>query len=112
MENQFKPRGIAVEWVITYGSNQTMEYLRARSIDFGPSAGSAALLGRANGTPTKVIYWLSRGESTALVTMPNSSIRTIADLKGRRVAATLGTEPYIFLMRALEKANIPVSDVQ
>lgn len=112
LENELKDKGIAVEWVLSRGSNQTLEFIRSGSIDFGASAGSAALLGHANGTPNTVVAWLSRGESTALLTLPDSGISTIEDLRGKKVAATRATEPYLFLLRALEKANIPASEVE
>lgn len=112
LEQQLQPRGVKVEWILTRGSNQTLEFLRGRVIDVGNSAGSAALLARANGTPVKVIFWMTRGESTALVTLPNSPIKTIADLKGRKIAATRGTEPLIFLLRALKKNGLSEKDVE
>ncbi|MGC4026889.1 MAG: aliphatic sulfonate ABC transporter substrate-binding protein [Mesorhizobium sp.] len=112
LENELKAKGISVEWVLSRGSNQTLEFIRSGSIDFGASAGSAALLGHANGTPNKVIAWLSRGEFTALLTLPDSGIKSLEDLRGKKVAATRATEPYLFLLRALEKANIPASEVE
>jgi sulfonate transport system substrate-binding protein len=39
---------VTVEWVLSAGGNKALEYLGARSIDLGSTAGSAALLGRAN----------------------------------------------------------------
>jgi len=112
LEEQLKDKGISVEWVLSRGSNQTLEFLRSGSIDFGASAGSAALLGHANGAPNKIVAWLARGESTALLTLPDSGIKTLEDLRGKKVAATRATEPYLFLLRALEKAGIPASDVE
>ena len=52
------------------------------SIDFGSSAGSAALVAKINGNPIKSIYVYSRPEWTALVTRKDTSIASIADLKG------------------------------
>lgn len=112
LEDQLADEGIAVEWILTRGSNQTLEFLRAGSIDFGSSAASAAFLGHANGAPNKIIAWLSRGESTALLTLPDSGITSISDLRGRRVAATRATEPYLFLQRALAEAGIAESEVE
>ena len=77
------------------------EFLNAGSIDFGSTAGSAALVAKINGNPIKSIYVYSRPEWTALVTRKDSTINKIEDLKGKTVAVTRGTDPHIFLVRAL-----------
>ena len=74
-------------------------------VDFGSTAGSAALVARINGNPIKSIYVYSRPEWTALVTGKNSNITRIEDLKGKRVAVTRGTDPHIFLVRALQSVK-------
>jgi len=98
--------------VQTLGSNKALEFLNAGSIDFGSTAGSAALLGKINGNPIKAIYVYSKPEWTALVTRKDTNIKTIADLKGKRVAVTRGTDPHIFLVRALQKAGLSEKDIQ
>ncbi len=103
--------GYTVQWLLSAGSNKALEFLRGRSIDLGSTAGSAALLGRANGTPVKAIYLYSQPEWTALVTRADSPIKTVADLKGKRVAATPGTDPGIFLLRALAGVGLAKSDI-
>ena len=104
--------GVRVQWVLSAGSNKALEYLRGRSIDLGSTAGSAALLGRANGTPVKAIYVYGQAEWTALVTRGDSAIKAVTDLKGRRVAATPGTDPWIFLLRALDRAGLGRADIK
>jgi sulfonate transport system substrate-binding protein len=62
---------------LSQGSNKALEFLNARSIDFGSTAGAAALLGRANGNPIKAVYIYSRPEWTALVTTEKSPITKV-----------------------------------
>ena len=112
LEDAFAPDKIAVRWVQSAGSNKALEFLNAGSLDFGSSAGAAALIGRVNGNPIKSVYVFSRPEWTALVTMPNSPIKTVADLKGQRIAVTRGTDPHIFLVRALATAGLSEKDVK
>src|SRR6187402_2660749 len=100
LEKEFAKDGISVVWVQSAGSNKALEFLNAGSIDFGSTAGSAALVAKINGNPIKSIYVYSRPEWTALVTK-DPSITKIEDLKGKRVAVTRGTDPHIFLVRAL-----------
>jgi sulfonate transport system substrate-binding protein len=111
LEKEFAKDGIRIVWVQSAGSNKALEYLNAGSIDFGSTAGSAALVARINGNPIKSIYVFSRPEWTALVTAKDSRIATVADLKGKRVAVTRGTDPHIFLVRALLDAGLSEKDI-
>jgi sulfonate transport system substrate-binding protein len=112
LEQEFATDKITVRWVQSLGSNKALEFLNAGSIDFGSTAGAAALIGKINGNPIKSIYVYSRPEWTALVTMPNSPIHTVADLKDQRIAVTRGTDPHIFLVRALATAGLTEHDVK
>ena len=111
LEKEFEKDGIAIRWVQTLGSNKALEFLNAGSIDFGSTAGSAALLGRINGNPIKSIYVYSRPEWTALVTRKDTAINKIEDLRGKRVAVTRGTDPHIFLVRALLSVGMSEKDI-
>jgi len=111
LEKEFGKDGIGVRWVQSLGSNKALEFLNASSIDFGSTAGSAALLGRINGNPIKSVYVYSRPEWTALVTRKDTSISKIEDLKGKRVAVTRGTDPHIFLVRALQSVGLSEKDI-
>jgi sulfonate transport system substrate-binding protein len=94
------------------GSNKALELLSSSSVDFGSTAGAAALLSKANGNPIRAIYVYSQPEWTALVTRADSGIQVIADLKGKKVAATRGTDPFIFLLRALDSAGLSEQDIE
>jgi sulfonate transport system substrate-binding protein len=111
LEKEFAKDGISVVWVQTLGSNKALEFLNAGSIDFGSTAGSAALVAKINGNPIKSVYVYSRPEWTALVTGKDSPITNVADLKGKRVAVTRGTDPHIFLVRALQSAGLSEKDI-
>ena len=112
LEKALAPDGITVRWVQSAGSNKALEFLNAGSLDFGSTAGAAALIGRINGNPIKSIYVYSRPEWTALVTGAKSDVTSVADLKGKRVAVTRGTDPHIFLVRALAEAGLTEKDVR
>ncbi|TQI75742.1 sulfonate transport system substrate-binding protein [Bosea sp. AK1] len=112
LEKALEADGIKVRWVFSAGSNKALEFLNAGSIDFGSTAGAAALIGKINGNPIKSIYVYSRPEWTALVTGAKSEITKVADLKGKRVAVTRGTDPHIFLVRALADAKLTEKDVK
>ena len=112
LEEEFRADGVPVRWVLSAGSNRALEYLNAGSIDVGSSAGLAALLAKANGNPIRCTYIFSRPEWTALVVPRDSQIRTLKDLRGKKVAATKGTDPYLFLLRSLQTVGMRKSDIE
>ncbi|WP_293854214.1 aliphatic sulfonate ABC transporter substrate-binding protein [uncultured Alsobacter sp.] len=112
LEKEFAKDGIGIRWVQSAGSNKALEFLNAGSLDFGSTAGAAALVGKINGNPIQSIYVYSRPEWTALVAKGDSPIKTVADLKGKRVAVTRGTDPHIFLVRALAENKLTEKDVK
>jgi sulfonate transport system substrate-binding protein len=110
LENELT--GTKVTWVFSAGSNKANESLRANAIDLGSTAGSAAMVARANGTPIKTVDVTKGGEWTALVVRAGSKITSVAQLKGKKVAATKGTDPYYFLLQALKTVGLTAKDVQ
>lgn len=103
---------VEVEWLQSAGSNKANELLRSGSVDVGSTAGSAALFARANGSPIQVIDIYSQPEWSAIVVGPDSDITDVAQLKGKSIAATKGTDPYFFLLQALEEAGLSLDDVE
>lgn len=104
-------KGVTVEWLQSAGSNKANEALRAGSVDVGSTAGSAALLARSNTSPIQVISLYSQPEWAAIVVAADSPIQTVEDLRGKHIAATKGTDPYFFLLQALEQAGIGLNEV-
>jgi sulfonate transport system substrate-binding protein len=111
LEKEFARDGISILWVQTVSSANALQFLNAGSIDLGSTAGSAALIARVNGNPIKSIYVFSRPEWTALVTTADSKINKVADLKGKKVAMVRGTDPHIFLVRALLSVGLTEKDI-
>lgn len=112
LEKEFAKEGLSVRWVQSLGSNKALEFLNAGSLDFGSTAGSAALVARINGNPIKAVGIYSRPEWTALVSRADGTFKSPADLKGKSVAVTRGTDPHIFLVRALAEAGLTEKDVK
>ncbi|MEJ3405793.1 aliphatic sulfonate ABC transporter substrate-binding protein [Rathayibacter sp. YIM 133350] len=111
LEDALKDQGITVNWIQSAGSNKANEALRAGAIDVGSTAGSAALLARSNGSPIQVIDIFSQPEWSAIVVGKDSPITSVKQLKGKQVAATKGTDPYFFLLQALEANGLSADDV-
>jgi len=103
---------VTVNWVQSAGSNKANEALRAGAVDVGSTAGSAALLARSNGSPIHTIGIYSQPEWAAIVVPEGSDVTSVADLAGKSVAATKGTDPYFFLLQSLEEAGVPLDQVE
>lgn len=112
LEEDLAKDGVAVRWLFSAGSNKANELVSSNASDFGSTAGAAALLARTNGVPLKTVYIYSKPEWTALVTPKDSPITSVADLKGKKIAATRGTDPFFFLLRSLREAGLSQSDVE
>src|SRR5262245_22779647 len=111
LERELAKDNVAVRWVQTVSSSNALQFLNAGSIDFGSTAGSAALVAKINGNPIKSVYVYSKPEWTALVTTKDSKITKVADLKGKKIAMVRGTDPHIFAVRALLAAGLTDKDV-
>ena len=103
--------GVTVNWLQSAGSNKANEALRANAVDVGSTAGSAALLARSNGSPIKTIALYSQPEWAAIVVPADSDIASVADLRGKHIAATKGTDPYFFLLQTLQEAGVGLDEV-
>ena len=101
-----------MRWVFSQGSNKSMEFLRSGSVDVGSSAGVAALISFINGNPLKTVYITTTPEWTALLLKPGSTVKDVAGLKGKTIAATPGTDPYVFMVRTLAGAGLSLNDVK
>ncbi|RQP98068.1 aliphatic sulfonate ABC transporter substrate-binding protein [Burkholderia stagnalis] len=112
LEDEFRADRTPIKWVLSLGSNRALEYLNSGAVDFGSTAGLAAVLARANGNPIRAVYVFSCPEWTALVVRKDSPIKTLADLKGKKIAATRGTDPFLFTLRALHTAGLTRDDVE
>jgi len=112
LEDVLSKQGTKVEWVLSLGSNKGNEFVQSGAVQFGSTAGSAAFLARANGTPLRSVFLYSQPEWTAIVVGKNSKLSSLKELKGKKIAATRGTDPWFFLLRALHSVGLSSNDVE
>ncbi len=103
---------VTVTWEFSAGSAPANELLRGDVVDFNSTAGAAALLARANGSPLRTVDVLAQPEWSAIVVGPDSDIAAAEDLEGATIAALSGTDPYFFLLQTLESAGLSTADVE
>ncbi|MGO2391841.1 MAG: aliphatic sulfonate ABC transporter substrate-binding protein [Halomonas sp.] len=111
LEEALENHDVKVNWVHSRGSNNSLEFLNSRATSFALTSSISAFISRANGQPVKTIYSYLWAEPSALMVTENSSITSIADIEGKTVAATKGTDPYFFLLRALEANQLEPGDI-
>ena len=112
LEEALAKDGTQVTWVFSQGSNKANEFISSGSADLASTAGAAALLARTNGVALKIVYVFSKPEWTALVVPKDSAVKSVAELKGKKIAATRGTDPFFFLLRTLQANGLKQSDVE
>ncbi|MGJ7442657.1 aliphatic sulfonate ABC transporter substrate-binding protein [Aquipuribacter sp. MA13-6] len=103
---------VTVTWEFSAGSAPANELLRGDVVDFNSTAGAAALLARANGSPLRTVDVLAQPEWSAIVVGPDSDIAAAEDLDGASIAALSGTDPYFFLLQTLDAAGLTTADVE
>jgi len=112
-EEEFKKDGIGVNLPeITVGPKQT-EAMASGSVDFAHCLGGAsAILAAANGVDLKIIGIYSRAPKAFVVLAKSDSIKTLADLKGKKVAGPKGTVLHQLLLAGLGKQGLKADDIQ
>lgn len=112
LEEVFKPQGVEVQWQFFKGAGPAVnEALANRQLDFVYLGDLAAIIGRANGLPTRLLLG-SRGSESYLAVTKASGIKTLADLKGKRVAVYRGTADQLAFDRALQTVGLNERSLQ
>jgi NitT/TauT family transport system substrate-binding protein len=101
--------GIKVEEKLFAKGPDIMQAMIAGELDAGASGSEAAISARAQGVPVYVVAGFAKG-GARLLTLPGSNIKTIPDLKGKRVGVTRGGIQEILLAAELGKYNMTFSD--
>lgn len=112
LEEALSEQGYSVEWILSAGSSKAIENLNAEALDIASSAGAAAVAARANGVALTTIGVFSQPNWASIVVGKDSSIATVADLKGKRIAAASGTDPYFHLLQSLAEVGLSAADVE
>lgn len=112
LEDAFTKQGTQVRWVLSRGSNNSLEFLNSGASDFALTSSISAFVSRANGQPVKAIYSYLWYVPSALLVQKDSALGSVDQLKGKQVAATKGTDPYFFLLRSLQANGLTPDDIK
>lgn len=112
IEKRLAAQGTKVQWVEFQAGPPLLEALNAGSIDFGYTGDAPPIFSQAaGGNLVYVAASAPSGDGEAILVKETSPIRSVADLKGRKVAVGRGTSAHNLLVAALEKAGLAFSDI-
>jgi sulfonate transport system substrate-binding protein len=112
VEDAFKPLGIEIKWIDFQFGPPLLEAINAGSVDFGYVGDSPPIFAQAGGARIRYVATVkSEGNTQAIIVPQDSPIKTLADLRGKRVAFGKGSSAHNLLIAALEKAGLSWSDI-
>jgi sulfonate transport system substrate-binding protein len=104
---------VKIEWFYFKGAGPAVnEALASNQLDFAYEGDLPSLTGRAAGLRTKIVMATHARDNLYLVAAIGSDIRTLADVKGRKVAQFRGTSTHLTTERVLAQNNLKNRDMQ
>lgn len=102
-----------VSWIEFPAGPQLLEALSVGALEFGLTGDAPPVFAQAAG---KDLYYVgaepAKPESSAVLVLQDSPIKTLPDLKGKKIALQKGSSAHYLLVRAVEKAGLQWSDIQ
>lgn len=113
LEQRLKGQGISVQWTQFPAGPQLLEALNAGSIDFGHTGEAPPVFAQAAGAPlVYVANQTPNPKAEAILVRKDSSIQSVKDLKGKKVALNKGSNVHFFLVQALKEAGVKYDEIQ
>jgi sulfonate transport system substrate-binding protein len=113
LEKRLASQGIRVKWISFQGGPPMMEAMAAGGIDIGNVGNLPPVFAQAAGNP--IVYVAATGSNAgaqAIIVPKNSPIKTLADLKGKKLAIQKGTALQYLALKALASAKLTLKDIQ
>ena len=113
LEKRFASKGVEITWSEFSSGPPLLEALGADALDFGPTGDVPPLFAQAaGGNLLYVGTYKGTSAGSAILVHKDSSIKTLDDLKGRKVAFKRGSSAHNFTVKALRKGGLTVEDVE
>ena len=107
---KFAPADLKVEIIVFDSPTDGKNAVVTKSVDFGTFGIAAAILGGAVGEPIVVVGALSN-KGMGIISKAGSDIKTVKDLKGKRVGIWPGSTQEVFIMERLRMEGLSIKDV-
>lgn len=113
LEKRLAEQGVKVQWTEFPGGPQLLEGLNVGSIDFGVTGETPPVFAQAAGADLVYVAHEPPAPTSEAILLPKDSpIKSLAELKGKKVALNKGSNVHYLLVRALEKAGLKYTDIQ
>ena len=113
LEEKLRPFGYKVSWTEFPSGPPLLEALNVGAIDFGIAGETPPIFAQAAGAPLVYLAYdppAPKGE--AILVPRDSPLKSVADLKGKKIALNKGSNVHYLLVKALEKAGLKYTDIQ
>src|ERR1700724_2085145 len=113
LEEKLKPLGYKVSWTEFPSGPPLLEALNVGAIDFGITGETPPIFAQAAGAPLVYLAYdppAPKGE--AILVPKDSPLKSVADLRGKKIALNKGFNVHYLLVKALEKAGVKYSEVE
>jgi sulfonate transport system substrate-binding protein len=112
-EKAFADQGIKIQWNFFKGAGPVINEAFANGqVDLAYLGDLAAIIGKSNGLDTRLLSASARGMKHYLGVVPGSGIKTLQDLKGKRVAIFRGTASQLSFDAALASQGLSERDLK
>jgi sulfonate transport system substrate-binding protein len=112
LEPKLKALGYNVTWTEFPSGPPLLEAINVGAIDFGNTGESPPIFAQAAGAPIRyVAYEPPAPKGEAILIPKDSPLKSVADLKGKKVALNKGANVHYLLVKALEKAGVKYSEI-
>lgn len=113
LETALKEQGVNIRWVEFPAGPQLLEGLNVGSVAFGEAGEAPPIFAQAaNSNLVYIANQPAAPKSEALIVQKDSNIKTVQDLKGKRVALNKGSNVHYLLLKLLEKNHLQLSDIE
>lgn len=112
LEKRLAPLGVSIKWTEFAAGPVQLEALNVGSIDFGDVGEAPPIFAQAAGAPLAyVAATVPRPASEAVLVPKGSAIRTVADLRGKKIALNKGSNVHYFIVKLFEKHGLSYADL-
>ncbi|MFN8439427.1 MAG: aliphatic sulfonate ABC transporter substrate-binding protein [Caldilineaceae bacterium] len=112
LEKRFGP-DVKITWALFPAGPPLLEALNAGAVDIGAVGETPPIFAQAAGAPLLYVAQQSgSGAGSAIIVPENSPLKTVADLKGKKVAFTKASSAHLLTIRALEKSGLTYGDIE
>lgn len=112
LEPKLKALGYNVVWTEFPSGPPLLEAINVGAIDLGNTGEAPPIFAQAAGAPIQYIaYEPPAPKGEAILVPKDSPLKTVADLKGKKVALNKGSNVHYLLVKALEKAGVKYSEI-